>query len=99
MRPAKLHEYALPSPFVVWSKYTQDTPLQNKMGPMAFIRILEKQGAAELVNQKGVIICKILDEKKVATTISLILTRPYWLFSQLLAYKLAKLREVLGLGQ
>ena len=80
IRPARLHELTLPTRYAVWRRYIHDTDLQNRIGPETFTDLLNQKQAIELVNQKGIILCKTLNEKLIQETIQTIYLRPYQSF-------------------
>lgn len=88
MRKAKLHELTLPTRYKLWRAYLYGTDLQNKIGPQAFTDLLNQKQAIELVNQKGTILCKTLNETLINQAIKEISSRPY---QSLLSAYLSKL--------
>lgn len=91
IRPARLHELTLPTRYALWRRYIHGTDLQNRIGPEAFTDLLNQNQAIELVNQKGTILCKTLNEKLIQETIQTIYLRPYQSFWPPLLSKLVKL--------
>lgn len=91
IRPAKLHELTLPTRYAVWRKYILNTDLQTQIGPEAFTDLLNQNQAIELVNQKGTILCKVLNESKIQATLKELYSRPYPSALLDYRYKLVKL--------
>jgi len=77
MRPARLHELNLPTRYAVWRKYIHGTDLQTQIGPETFTDLLNHKQAIELVNQKGTILCKTLNETLIQQTLQELYSRPY----------------------
>ena len=77
MRPAKLHELNLPTRYAVWRKYIHGTDLQTQIGPETFTDLLNHKQAIELVNQKGTILCKTLNESLIQQALEELFSRPY----------------------
>lgn len=90
MRPAKLHELTLPTRYAVWRKYIHGTELQTQIGPETFTDLLNKNQAIELVNQKGIILCKTLNETLIQQTLKELFSRPYQSVWSLYLLKLVK---------
>lgn len=82
MRQAKLHELAYPSTYFVWYKYAYPSKIKTMVNPDRFAEVLERNGAIELINLRGHIICKILDKTKIDESIEQIwaesLYSPLW---------------------
>lgn len=91
MRPARLHELTLPTRYALWRKYIHGTELQNRIGPETFTDLLNQKQAIELVDQKGVTLCKVLNESKIQATLNELSLRPYQSFWPQLLSKLVKL--------
>lgn len=91
MRRARLHELILPTRYAVWRRYIHGTDLQTQIGPETFTDLLNQKQAIELVNQRGTILCKTLNEKLIQETIQTIYSRPYQSFWPQFLSKLAKL--------
>lgn len=96
MRRARLHELTLPTKYAIWRKYILNTDLQTQIGPEAFTDLLNQNQAIELVNQKGTILCKTLNEKLIQETIQTIYLRPYQSFWPQLLSKLVRLANIAG---
>lgn len=77
MRPAKLHELTLPTKFGLWFKYIYNTELASTIGIERFTELLLKRQAIELVDQKGITLCKTLDATKIKEAISELYLNPY----------------------
>lgn len=90
MRPARLHELTLPTRYALWRRYIHGTDLQNKIGPQNFTDLLNQKQAIELVDQKGVTLCKVLNESKIQATLKELYSRPYQSFYSVLVSKLVK---------
>ena len=90
MRPARLHELTLPTRYALWRRYIHGTDLQNKIGPETLTDLLNQKQAIELVNQKGTILCKTLDESKIQATLKELYSKPYQSFYSVLVSKLVK---------
>ena len=99
IRPARLHELTLPTKYALWRKYIHSTGLQNKIGPEAFINLLTHRQAVELVDQKGTILCKTLNESKIQATLNELSLRPYQSFWPQLLSKLVRLANIAGCRQ
>jgi hypothetical protein len=86
MRKAKLYELKLPSKYALWRRYVWGTELQSQVSPERFSQILTQRQAIELVNWKGSIKCKTLDETKIKETLKDLSNEPFrswlsvWLF-------------------
>lgn len=92
MRKAKLHELRLPTRYMVWKNYIHGTSLQHQVGPERFTDILINRQAIELVNWKGFVKCKTLDEQKIKAVIQELSLRPYSGFWYYFSSQLARLR-------
>ena len=90
MRPAKLHELTLPTRYAVWRKYIHGTDLQTQIGTETFTDLLNQKQAIELVNQKGIILCKTLNETLIQQTLKELFSRPYQSVWSLYLLKLVK---------
>lgn len=90
MRSARLHELTLPTRYAVWRKYIHGTELQTQIGPEAFADLLNQKQAIELVNQKGIILCKTLNETLIQQTLKELFSRPYQSVWSLYLLKLVK---------
>lgn len=96
MRPARLHELTLPTKYALWRRYIHGTDLQTQIGPETFTDLLNQNQAIELVNQKGTILCKVLNESKIQATLKELYLRPYQSFWPQLLSKLVKLANTVA---
>jgi hypothetical protein len=78
MRPAGLHELALPSQYALWYRYTNNTALQTRIGPIAFTNLLNQRGAIELLNLKGYTVCKTLNKNQIHETLLDLYSQPFY---------------------
>ena len=81
MRKAKLHELRLPSKYALWRQYIYGTDLASRIGPERFTQLLTDRQAIELVDQKGSVKCKTLNETLIKQVLNELYSRPfqpYW---------------------
>jgi hypothetical protein len=90
MRKAKLHELNLPSRYALWHKYIHGTDLQSQVSPERFTNLLTQRQAIELVNWKGSIKCKTLNEMLIKKALEDLSNEPLRSWFSVWFYRLAK---------
>jgi hypothetical protein len=94
MRKAKLHELKLPSKYALWRRYIYGTELQTQIGPERFTKLLNQRQAIELVNWKGSVKCKTLDETKIKETLKDLSNEPLRSWFSVWLFRLVKPRPL-----
>ena len=90
MRKAKLHELRLPSKYALWRQYIYGTDLASRIGPERFTQLLTDRQAIELVDQKGSVKCKTLNEMLIKQALDDLSNEPLRSWFSVLVSRLVK---------
>ena len=90
MRKAKLHELRLPSKYALWRQYIYGTDLASRIGPERFTQLLTDRQAIELVDQKGSVKCKTLNEMLIKQALDDLSNEPFRSWFSVLVSRLVK---------